>query len=87
MEIETDTIEAPSFWACYLINGDSSGMEDREIDDANAFESKLLEKGWNIACPDGEAFFGSYFFPSEGRELGCHSLEYPIYREVRRETE
>ena len=57
MEIETDTIEAPSFWACYLINGDSSGMEDREIDDANAFESKLLEKGWNIACPDGEGGF------------------------------
>ena len=87
MEIETDTIEAPSFWASYLINGDSSGMEDREIDDADALQDELSREGWYITCPEGEAFFGSYFFPSEGRELGCDLLEYPIYREVRRETE
>lgn len=31
MSIKTDIVEAPSHWACYLINGDASGMDDAEI--------------------------------------------------------
>lgn len=31
MSIEVTTITGPAYWASYLINGDSSGMEDSEI--------------------------------------------------------
>ena len=38
---ETITATAPSYWACYFINGDCSGMEDNEIDQADAFAEWL----------------------------------------------
>lgn len=31
MSIKTDIVEAPSHWACYLLYGDASGMDDAEI--------------------------------------------------------
>ena len=31
MSIKTDIVEAPSHWACYLINGDASGMDEEQI--------------------------------------------------------
>jgi hypothetical protein len=30
-KLKTYTFSAPSHWACYLINGDCSGMEDDDI--------------------------------------------------------
>lgn len=47
---ETVTGTAPSYWATYFINGDSSGMEDSEIAQADQFAEWL---GGNIvSCED-----------------------------------
>ena len=32
MSIKTDIVEAPIHWACYLVYGDASGMDDAEIE-------------------------------------------------------
>ena len=37
MSIKTDIVEAPSHWACYLINGDASGMDEAEIKACDAY--------------------------------------------------
>jgi hypothetical protein len=37
MTIKVDTVTAPSVWACYLINGDASGLEDVEIKACDAW--------------------------------------------------
>lgn len=47
---ETVTGTAPSHWACYFINGDSSGMTDEEIAAADAFAEWL--GGDIVDCED-----------------------------------
>lgn len=47
---ETLTGTAPSHWACYFINGDSSGMEDSEIELADKFAEWL--GGSIVGCED-----------------------------------
>jgi len=33
-----ETFTAPAYWACYLINGDASGMKDNEIKQADDWQ-------------------------------------------------
>jgi hypothetical protein len=50
MAFETITATAPSYWACYFINGDAGDMDDTEIAQADAFADWL---GGNIvSCED-----------------------------------
>lgn len=57
MKIETSTAELPAFLASALVNGDMSGLEERDL--------PLLEKaqtyieGWSISDV-GDPFFRSY---------------------------
>jgi hypothetical protein len=46
-----DTYTAPSAWACYFINGDASGLEDDEIDAADAFIDSI-GMGAPVSCDD-----------------------------------
>ena len=41
MPIEVDTITAPAGWACYLVNGDCSGMNNEDITDCDAMIAAL----------------------------------------------
>ena len=54
---ETVTGTAPSYWAVYFINGDSSGMEDSEIEQADKFAEWL---GGNIVSCEDEGFMSSH---------------------------
>lgn len=45
MALETVTGTAPSYWACYFINGDSGDMTPEEIAAADQFAA------WLGACP------------------------------------
>lgn len=45
----------PSHWACYLINGDASGMSDKEQAEVDAFAQKE-GVGYCAACSDEEWF-------------------------------
>ncbi|KRR22149.1 DUF6926 domain-containing protein [Bradyrhizobium retamae] len=37
MALITVTGTAPSYWACYFINGDASGLDEEEIQQADKF--------------------------------------------------
>jgi hypothetical protein len=48
--MRTVTATAPSYWGSYLINGDSSGIDEHDVTQADAFASWL---GGNIVdCED-----------------------------------
>lgn len=49
--MEAITLTAPSYWASYLINGDSSGMEDQEIAACDAWIAGL-DCGAPVDCED-----------------------------------
>lgn len=46
--IETDIVILPAYWACALINGDLSGMEDSEIADMEVELAALAKDGWEV---------------------------------------
>lgn len=50
---------APAIWASYLINGDSSGIEDTDIKQADKFQA--WTGGRIVSCKDDEEpWFGTY---------------------------
>ena len=52
-----ETYVLPAFWASYLVNGDPSGMTDREIEACDAYVSKIPGH-----CVDvGESYFSWSF--------------------------
>lgn len=50
MALEPQTATAPSHWATYLVNGDSSGLEPAELEQANRFAEWL--GGSIVSCED-----------------------------------
>ncbi len=49
--MDTIKITAPSYWACYLINGDDSGMDELERAACDAW-IKREGLGEPVACED-----------------------------------
>lgn len=41
MKLHTITATAPSYWACYLINGDAGDLDPAELDAADAFADAI----------------------------------------------
>jgi hypothetical protein len=64
MALETVTGTAPSYWASYFINGDSSGMDESEIRQADAFAKWL---GGSIVDCGEESEFMSWH---DARQFG-----------------
>lgn len=54
----SDVITAPASWACYLFNGDCSGMENDDIQECNDWvEGVLVPGGWHVTgCNDEPCF-------------------------------
>tara|TARA_R110002020_G_scaffold404394_1_gene614482 strand:+ start:164 stop:403 length:240 start_codon:yes stop_codon:yes gene_type:complete len=42
-DLETIEFTLPIYWACYLINGDASGLNDGEQEEIDAFTEKERE--------------------------------------------
>ena len=58
MTLNTITFTAPSSWACYLINGDHSGLEDADkIEADNCIEDLIKRHGNGHVVDCGEAYF------------------------------
>ncbi len=59
-EAEVDTITGAAFWAPFLINGDSSGLDEEEIHACNEWYQKNVPDGWHVVdC--GEPHFSMSF--------------------------
>jgi len=65
------TVDLPSYWASYLINGDASGMSQLEFDHCNCRTKNL---GYCSGCSD-ESYFGRF----DG--LGCDLLTYTFIQD------
>jgi len=82
-KIEVDTVILPFYWACYIINGDCSGMENNEIKMCDKAIEQLAKDRWSIVSTEGEPYFTwSYrlYCPDAGCD-GGDVLEYVIHRE------
>jgi hypothetical protein len=64
---------APSYWASYFINGDSSGMEESEIKQADQFAEWL---GGNIVSCSDESDFMSHH---DARQFGVLAADCVTY--------
>jgi hypothetical protein len=47
-ELLTETVVAPDAWACALVNGDRTGLDEREAQLCEAFETDLATDGWAV---------------------------------------
>lgn len=78
---ETVTFTAPSAWACYLINGDASSLDDSEQAEADAFiedvHARYPGTYWPVNCEDA-GFIGN---PDYGCAGDCQ--EYTFMWEVK----
>lgn len=82
MAIETDTIDLPSHWATYLVNGDASCFDywnpqaSGDCDQAacDAIMAPLYAEGWHVVGCDGETFYGRF------RGLQTELLTYNLLR-------
>ena len=89
-QMKTEGIFGASYWASYFINGDASGMEDEEIQAADAwFEKNEVLDVIDVARDeDGEAvepfFSGNYDLYADPRFRGGDLIEYVV---ILKETE
>lgn len=81
MAFEVDKIDAPSYWASYLINGDASGLEDAEQAECDRWFAGLGD-GWDVVDCSEEGHFGRFYFAVEGRWLGCDLVTYSLLKSV-----
>lgn len=70
--LETHTYILPEYWASALINDDTSGMEDKEIEEMNSFLAKNNLPS-PVSCSE-EAYFS--WRNDSGNNLGGNVLEY-----------
>jgi L-rhamnose isomerase len=75
--MKTIKLTLPEFWASSLINGDSSGLEDDEVQELENWLSWAKNQGYGL-CLDAntdERFFTKHHDASEF-VLACDCMEY-----------
>ena len=81
MSIELLEVNAPSYFASALINGDRSGLTDQDERELDAWLTTLTRfnpgLGSCVNCSE-ESFFGQWSFPEQGY-LGCDLAEYTFH--------
>lgn len=89
MTIETTAIDAPAYWASYLINGDASSFSiepgtrgEAELRMASNFEDAQAAEGWRIVDCSQESHFARFHFAGRGWLL-CDLLTYTLIRETK----
>jgi hypothetical protein len=87
MTIAVTTATAPAYWASYLVNGDASGLEDREQASADRWIAK--QAPWYVVdvARDGdneqEARFTWSYQLYGGDAKGGDVLDYVMHRQKR----
>lgn len=68
------TLEVPSQWLSALINGDESGLDDRESAQLAAFCDEELCDGWNVSSYESEGSFTRYHDAQPYGVLACDAV-------------
>ena len=80
-KIETITAMLPTHWACALVNGDESGMEDEEIAQLNEFVDDMVRTYGSCHCVDVSetSEFSNYHEASHYGVLACDVAEFTFF--------
>lgn len=80
MAIQVDKIEAPEYWASYLVNGDASGMDASDKAECDKWIAGIGD-GWSVVSTEGdESSIGRFYFPVQGRLLQTSLITYVLHR-------
>ena len=89
MALKVDTMTAPAFWACALINADLSGMSNAEVAAMEATLAPLEADGWYVVDvvrnADGEADeprFSNCYDMYGGDARGGDVLDYVLHKQT-----
>lgn len=74
--IETIELELPVYWASYLINGDSSGLEDGEQEQIDAFLAYEVPDYQCVAVSDDSWFAHS----NDANDIGGDVATYTFHK-------
>ena len=78
---ETRTVTGAAYWASYLINGDSSGLEPAEKALCDAWLARELEPGEDVvSCDDESRFSWSYGLYTGADCAGGDLLDYTVVK-------
>jgi hypothetical protein len=47
--MQVDLVEGSPHWASYLINGDASGLDERDVELCDAWVERLADDGWEVS--------------------------------------
>ena len=77
----TRTITGAAYWASYIINGDSSGLEPEEIALCDKWQERELEPGESIVSCDDESRFSWHYGLLTGDDIaGGDVLDYTVLK-------
>lgn len=78
---DVDTVTMPAHWASALINGDASGMTDREERLMDRYVERVLyEHGWQVVDVIGEPYFTWRYRLHGGDAEGGEVVDYHVHR-------
>lgn len=75
MTLQVETFKGSAYWASYLINGDASGLEPREIELCDAWRARIAPF-YIVSCDDESYFSWSYGLHTGGDCRGGDLLDY-----------
>ena len=80
-KIKTLTYMLPTHWACPLVNGDESGMEDDEIAMLNEFIDDMVRVYGSCHCVDvsEDIEFSNYHDASHYGVLACDVAKFTFF--------
>ena len=75
MSLKVDAATGSAYWASYLINGDSSGLEPGEVELCDAWQARIAPA--YVVCTQGESYFSWAYGAITGDSCaGGELLEY-----------
>ena len=74
--MKTETFTLPAHWACALVNGDFSGLEDREADELEAWQSAASEHNYGFCVDVSTETFFCTGHDARAYVLPCDCLEF-----------
>lgn len=82
MSIDVDTITGPAFLASALVNGDKSGLNEKDLQVLQNFLQNHVPEGWSVVSTvdDQEPRFTWYYPLYGGDAQGGDVIDYVIHR-------
>lgn len=74
-KFEATVLTVPDHWLSPLVNGDLTGLDDKEEKQFNAFCSEELSNGWHVASYENEGSFMKYHDAEPYGVLACNAVE------------